>query len=764
MDKIRKKIFIRGLVQGVGFRPFIYRLAHQHGISGWVVNRSDGVTISAEGNRLELDNFLRDIPLQAPRASSIFEMVEEADQVNGEPGFHIRKSNDVPGRITEISPDIAVCDACLKDMNEQHHRLDYPFINCTHCGPRFTIIRDLPYDRAMTTMAPFILCDKCRNEYQDVSDRRFHAQPVACNACGPHYTLSVGNEQVTGTKKIIEKTAQMIGEGKTVAIKGLGGYHLACDAFLDEAVKRLRKKKLRDGKPFAVMFRDIETAGKYTHISAAEEKALTSWRRPIVILRNRRATKKMAQDISMGFDTTGVMLPYMPLHYLLFEELNTPAIVLTSGNISDEPVIIDDREAEVKLREVSDALLSYNREIYNRADDSVEMYIDDTVQPIRRSRGYIPSPIRLSANTEGIVAVGAELVNCFCIGKGNEAILSQHIGDLKNLETLEFFAEALQRFTRMFRVSPELIVHDLHPDYLSTRYAIDRSADGIPLVAVQHHHAHIASCLAEHQVEGPVIGISFDGVGLGDDGNIWGGEFFIADLLNYERQYHFDYLPAPGGDLATEQPWRMAVSYLYQAFGSGYRELGLEFTRSIDPHHLDMVEASIIKNINAPLTSSAGRLFDAVSALINLCPVSSFHAEAPMRLENIAKKGINASYSFGIADGVISFRPAFREITFDLLRQEDPRVISAKFHNTMVEVITEVADLIRASSGIVKVALSGGSFQNRIIIRNASKALRKRGFEVYTQQKVPANDGGIALGQLAIAARRREEGNLELKI
>lgn len=761
MSKISgRNIQVKGLVQGVGFRPFIYRLAGEHDIKGWVVNRNDGVIISAEGTNENLDVFIDNISKKAPEASSIHRIMVNESTLSGHKDFTIRKSDDHSDEITEISPDIAVCHQCLGDMESQDHRIDYPFINCTNCGPRFTIIRDLPYDREKTTMAPFIMCDRCRSEYTEILDRRFHAQPVACNHCGPHYTLRSEGRSITGTLKISEEVSRLIALGKIIAIKGLGGYHLACDALNENAARRLRDRKLRDGKPFAVMFRDMEALRQFQEADQYEEKAVSSWRRPIVILKNKQGGPSLAPDISVGFKTTGCMLPYMPIHYLLFKKLETPVIVLTSGNISDEPVIIDDREAQDKLGAVADAILSYNREIHNRADDSVEMYFDGTVQMVRRSRGYVPSPVRLTLDTEGIIGAGAELVNCFCVGKGREAIMSQHIGDLKNLETLEFYSEALERFQRMFRSEPGLIVHDLHPDYLSTRYALNQKNKGVSLLAVQHHHAHIASCMAEHQLDEKVIGISFDGVGLGEDGHVWGGEFMIADLTGYERAFNFSYVPMPGGDIATKHPWRMAVSYLLKAYKGRLPDPLPGFLDEIDPAHLQIVIQSIRKNINAPLTSSAGRLFDAIAALTGTCTHASFHAEAPMRLESIAGEGIPEEYPYDVTGKEIVFDRMIRAITDDLIKGVDRGVISAKFHNTVIRTITDTAEKLKDQTGISTVAFSGGSFQNRIISENATRKLRNLGFRVFTQRAVPANDGGIALGQLAIGAKKRSLGLL----
>lgn len=742
------RIMISGLVQGVGFRPFVYRIAHENGIFGWVENNIRGVIIEGEGPTADLEQFIDDLEKKAPPASAIDQMTVKEISPNGYVDFSIRKSSDEPSGITEISPDIAVCNDCLEDMKTQPHRIGYPFTNCTNCGPRFTIIKDLPYDRNKTTMDVFEMCSICRKEYTDVTERRFHAQPVACNNCGPEYALIAGKEQLHDFEEILRRTAELIHSGQVVAIKGMGGFHLMCDANSEEAVANLRKRKLREGKPFAVMFADMTTLKKYTQVSEAEEKAIASWRKPIVLLKSK---EKLAPSVNNGFSRTGAMLPYMPLHHQLFEKLNTPAIVLTSGNLSDEPIILDNQKAIKSLGTISDATLIYNREIYNRTDDSVGMVVNNTYTPVRRSRGFVPAPVRTKLNVDGIFAAGAELVNCFAVGKESLAVMSQHIGDLKNFETYEFYEETAEKFMRLFRVKPRTVAVDLHPDYFSTRFG---RALGSEIIEVQHHHAHIASCMTEHGLDEPVIGIGFDGTGLGDDGNIWGGEILICNLEKYDRFTHFEYVAMPGGDAVTKEPWRTTVSYLYQVFGKDFLQFGLEFLNNIPDGKIRLILQAIEKKINSPLSSSCGRLFDAVSAMINLCPVSDFHAEAPMRLESIATENIDQCYPFTFKE-TIGFKPAIREIVNDLKQQVPQGVIAAKFHNTMINVIFASAEKARQKTGLNKVVLSGGSFQNAIMLGGAMNKLNANGFEVFVHKKVPANDGGIALGQMAIAAKRR---------
>jgi len=742
-------IEIKGLVQGVGFRPFIYRLAGSLNLKGWVENRNDGVAIKITCEPLTLNVFIDLIKHTAPPASTI-ETVEFF-QVDKEIyyDFQIVKSKTISDQITNVSPDIAVCSDCLEDMKVQKNRIDYPFINCTNCGPRFTIIKDLPYDRDKTTMRDFEMCPDCRKEYTDIADRRFHAQPVACSLCGPEYSLLYDNKIVKGTKEIIWKLVALINDGKIVAIKGLGGFFLACDAFCEESVNRLRKLKNREGKPFAVMFSNIDTLKEFAFVDIEEESSLLSLKRPIVLLQQK---KYMAPSVTVGFNTIGAMLPYMPIHHLLFEKLDIPAIVLTSGNISDEPIITDNQIAIEKLTRIADAVLTYNRDIYNRTDDSVVTVINRKERIFRRSRGYVPVPIKMKLNVDGIFATGAELVNCFCIGKDNQAIISQHIGDLKNIETYEFYCETIEQFKKLFKYKPSLVVSDMHPNYLSTRYAVETK---LKHIQVQHHHAHIASCMAEHNLDEKVIGVSFDGTGYGDDNNIWGGEFFVCDLREYTRISHFDYIPMPGGDKVTDEPWRMAVSYLYKIFGNDFKKFNLPFLKNVDRSYVEMLCSAVDKKINCPLTSSSGRLFDAVAALINLCPYSKFHAEAPMRLEAIIDKNIKEAYPFTF-NKTISFDETFRQIVKDIQCLTSPSEISAKFHNTIISVINEVVKEIRVKYDLNKVVLSGGTFQNKFLLKNIENLLLKNDFEIFSHKKVPTNDGGIALGQLAIAAKIKE--------
>ena len=749
------RIRITGLVQGVGFRPFVYRSAITHQISGWVKNSREGVVIEASGTRENLDSFTCDLKNNYPPVARILDIHITDSGVFHDNGFEIILSEDTESgyEITQIGPDIAVCPDCLKDMKLQKHRMDYPFINCTNCGPRFSIIRDLPYDRRKTTMDAFKMCPVCKTEYDNPADRRFHAQPVACLSCGPHYRFAAKDRNTEIPAEVLALTAGFIDRGDCVAIKGIGGFFIACDAGNEQSVLNLRTRKYREGKPFAVMFRDMNTVRRNCFLSRHEKEMLDSWHRPIVILKSR---KQLPESVSNGLSTIGALLPYMPFHYLLFERLRTSTIIFTSGNFSDEPIVISDEEAILKLSVISDAVVTYNREIFNRTDDSLVRVIAQKPRLLRRSRGFAPNPVVMSTDADGILAVGPELKNTFCLGKGKQAILSQHIGDLTDYETYSFYERNIAQLQKMFRVTPELIACDMHPDYLSSRYA---AGSGLPVEQVQHHHAHIASAMAENNLDEKVIGISWDGTGLGDDGNIWGSEFMTCDLTGYERHMHFDYVGLPGGDLAVQEPWRIAFSYLYKFFGRDFLESGLPFLRNVDPDQTDNLFKAIDNHINCPLTCGAGRLFDAVSVLTGLCIRPSFEAEAPMRLEDAARNRVSGSYPY-IMSEVIDFSEMFHNIIQDLAQKTDPGVISARFHNTLVEIIVSGAERISRETGIKKVILSGGTFQNRYLLTRTETKLAGRGMEVFCNCSVPCNDGGISLGQLAVAAKRRNHANL----
>ena len=756
------KIHIQGLVQGVGFRPFIYRLATQNGLKGWVVNRNDGVVVQVHAEAETLQQFISQIRAYAPEASRIrsIDWKESDEEQAGD--FHIISSEDRTREITDISPDIAVCDQCLEDMRRQPHRIQYPFINCTHCGPRFSIVRDLPYDRPNTTMSSFRMCRVCQEEYQDVNDRRFHAQPVACNRCGPAYEYYQQGRIIRDISKILSQVAGALEKGKIIGVKGIGGFHLMCDASNEKSVARLRRIKKRDARPFACMMADLETASEYAHIDEQEARSLTCWRRPIVLLRQK---KTLAPSVNGPLNTMGIMLPYMPLHHMLFSETDLPALVMTSANFSQEPLIADNASAYHKLGRHADAFLFHDRSIHNRVDDSLVHVIDGQEHLLRRSRGYAPEPILLQRQVEGILAAGAELKNTFCLGRGEQAIMSQHIGDLKNHDTYDFYTQNIEHFLRLFRMEPHVVVSDTHPDYFSTRFARNfvtqrnrnhsHSANGnTRLIQVQHHHAHIVSCMAEHGLDEEVIGIALDGTGYGDDGQIWGGEFLVCDLSDYQRHSHLEYRPMPGGDKAVDEPWRMAISWLYHSFGEDIFGMKLDFLASRPVEDIKLIVSMMRKGINAPLTSSAGRLFDAVSALLNVRTHSRFEAEAAMVLESLADENDLQHYTFDYTETGVGFASTFREMVGELQDGVSRSVISARFHNTLSRAIVFISCEIRKQKGLNKVVLSGGSFQNRFLSERTAQWLREEDFEVFRHQRVPANDGGIALGQLVIASKQ----------
>ncbi len=745
------EIIVRGLVQGVGFRPFIRRLALKHRLYGEVVNRSDGVRITLRCDLPAALRFMDDIRNFAPPAASIRSVEYTASAVEDCSDFSINPSEDDGVTITDVGPDLAVCEECLSDLANDPRRIDYPFVNCTNCGPRFTIIRALPYDRSATTMAPFDMCSSCAVEYGNTDDRRYHAQPVACNNCGPVYTLRADGREITGIAVILQEMAHHIASGGSVALKSVGGYNLMCDALNEEAVANLRRRKQRDKKPFAVMFRDIEALREYCITDEEEEALLLSWRRPILILRQK---KPLAASVSSGLNTTGAMLPHMPFHHMLFRVLRTPVVVLTSGNLSEEPIIISDSVALRDLMPVTGCVAGYNREIYNRADDSVAMVCAGKSILIRRSRGFAPRPVYLASGAEGIFASGAEQKNTFCIGKGTSAIMSQYIGDVKNVSTYAYYCETYGRFSSLFRFEPSAIACDMHPDYLPVRFAGELAAgSGLPLVKIQHHHAHAVSVMAEHGLTGRVIGVIMDGTGYGTDGNTWGSEFMIADATGFERYTHFEYFKMPGGDMAVSEPWRMALSCLFSCFGSDFDPSSIAVFRGIDPVRITTVREMLVHNINAPLTCGAGRIFDAVSALLGLCTVSSFDSEAPMRLESAVCSGTAEYYPFTL-NGTVCLGDTFRELTGDIMRREVSHA-AAKFHNTIAQVILDVCLKMRNDTGLNDAVLSGGVFQNRYLLEKSLYLLSMNRFRVYINHQVPPNDGGISLGQLLVAAERR---------
>ena len=745
---LSKKITIKGLVQGVGFRPFVYKLAKKLSLSGWVRNTNESVEIIACGKKKALSDFIKNIKQNPPGLAEIYSIdAQETDFLECH-DFKIKPSVVTSGSITNISPDIAVCELCIDDLKHQEHRIDYPFINCTNCGPRFTIIKGLPYDRIQSTMSAFELCDICHSEYKDIEDRRFHAQPIACKTCGPHYTLLTKGREITSFKTIISHISEIIDSGAIVCMKGLGGYNLTCDALNEKAVLRLREIKKREGKPFAMMVRDLSTVKKFFHVNDYELEALHSPRRPILLIKPE-TTGYFPAAINKGLYNQGVLLPYLPLHYLLFEGLQTDAIVFTSANLADEPIVKDDNEATKKFLHLTDGVLINNREIYNRCDDSVSKVINGRERIIRRSRGYVPAPINLDLNVEGILATGAELKNTFCIGKGKQAILSQHIGDLKNAETFAFYQEMIERYKKLFRFTAQLIVCDKHPDYLSAIYAKN---SGLPVLQVQHHHAHIVSCMAEHGIQDKVIGVCFDGTGYGDDGHIWGSEFFTCDVKGYKRYTHFEYLSLPGGDTAVKNPWKIAAAIIHSIYKDKAREILNKLFKKIPKQEIEIVLASLNSNLQFPLSCGASRYFDAAAALLGICTHISFEAEGPMKLEAVIDRSVSETYPYEINEA-ISLNPLFEEMIQDIGNAVSNPVISAKFHNTIIDTILSVSNKIRSEKGLHTVVLSGGTFQNSYLLTRTEEELTGLGFAVYSHERIPTNDGGISTGQLLIGAR-----------
>jgi len=759
-----RNIRITGVVQGVGFRPFVYNLALELGLRGWVLNSSSGVEIEAIGPPPAIQSFVQRLESAAPPLARI-ETVTVKELAPGDvelpdpEGFSIRHSEAQPGEFQPISPDISICDDCLAELfDPADRRYRYPFINCTNCGPRFTIIQDIPYDRPQTTMAPFEMCPDCQGEYEDPTDRRFHAQPNACPVCGPRVTFrngSTGDDSHTdGTtgNAAVRATREALLDGRIVAIKGLGGFHLACDATNDEAVQTLRERKGRVDKPFALMAFDIDAVEVFCRVNEHEREILTSRERPIVLLEEREDSP-IAPPTAPGNDTLGVMLPYTPLHYVLLEPTGgfPPALVMTSGNYSEEPIATGNQEARERLDTLADAFLVHDREIHARCDDSVTRVFAGHELPIRRSRGYAPYPIHLPFSVPQILAVGGELKNTFCLTRDRYAFLSQHIGDMENYETLTFFEEMVEQLERTFRIEPEIIAHDLHPAYLSTRYAQEHAANYGSHVAIQHHHAQVASCMAEHGLSGdrPIIGVAFDGTGYGTDGAIWGGEFLVMDYASCRRAAHLKYVPLPGGDAAIRRPYRVALAHLWAA-GIEWDE-ALPSVQAASEEELTVLIQQLEKKVNTVPTSSSGRLFDAVSSLAGVRQTINYEAQAAIELENLVDDTVTGGYAFG-QDEAIDAGPVIRGVVADVKAGVRAGTIAAKLHNGLARMICDTCLRLRASDGPNEVALSGGVFQNVTLLERVLPMLRDAGFTVYTHRLVPPNDGGLALGQALIAA------------
>ena len=792
MDRI--KILVKGIVQGVGFRPFVYSLAKSLNLKGFVMNSSEGVVIDIEGDNSPA--FIERLSKEAPPLSQIMGVDITPVPFYGYQDFQIIKSRD-KGSFTLISSDVSICEDCFRELlNKNDRRYLYPFINCTNCGPRYTITKSIPYDRPNTTMSVFKMCPDCEKEYHNPEDRRFHAQPNACPVCGPQVKLIVKNETlkkgnppspplIKGGKggfsdkkeNPIEETIKLLQEGLIVAIKGLGGFHIACDASNEEAVNRLRLKKRKSNKPFALMAPDVETIRKFCEASKEEESLLISNKRPIVLL--KKLQNYLPEAIAPNNPCTGFMLPYTPLHYLLFYYpvtslvprpsslvSNFDALIMTSGNISEEPIVIDNEEAVSMLSGIADAFLIHNRDIFMRVDDSVVRLMSNnpSVSFIRRSRGYVPDPIPLHEDGPDVLGCGADIKNTFTLIKGRFAIPSQHIGDMENYETLKFFEESLKNLKDVYRVKPEVLAYDLHPEYLSTQWALKQ--EGIKKIGIQHHHAHIASVMAEKGIKKKVIGVSFDGTGYGTDGNLWGGEFLIADITGFKRAGHFKYVPLPGGETSVKEPWRTAVSYIKDMAGDEamhYLE-SIGFVKRYGSDRLKDILKIIDKKLFSPLSSGAGRVFDAISAIIGMCDKNTFEGEAAIALESITIPDLVDDYPIDIKfreTMEIDFSQTILKIVGDLVNGEDKGIISTKFHNTLVNAISRVVQKLSSLYTIDDVVLCGGVFQNIYLLDRTIVKLKSMDMKVNIHEKVPCNDAGISLGQAYIIREKIKADNRE---
>jgi hydrogenase maturation protein HypF len=749
---IRTAVRVEGTVQGVGFRPFVYSLATSLGLSGLVGNDVDGVFVEIEGTPAAVKKFLLSLERDAPPLARIERVTTRAMTPSGPGTFAIAASAPGGQRRTLVSADTATCTDCLRELADPaDRRFGYPFINCTNCGPRFTIVCDVPYDRPLTTMAEFAMCERCAAEYHDPADRRFHAQPTCCPACGPALALLDPAGTVLSGEPLA-RAADLLGQGGVLAVKGLGGYHLAADAACEEAAAALRSRKHREDKPFAVLAADLAAARRLCEVDDAAAGLLASPARPIVLL-PRRAGARVAAATAPGNRQLGLMLPYTPLHHLLIQAAARP-LVLTSGNVSDEPIVYRDADVLARLGGIADAALTHNRAIHIRTDDSVTRLFRGRPMLIRRSRGYVPEPISVRRGfPRPVLACGAELKNTFCLAKERHAFVSHHIGDLENAETLRSFTEGIEHFRRLFDLDPQIVAHDLHPEYLSTKYALE--LDGIELAGVQHHHAHIASCLADNDADGPVIGVAFDGTGYGTDGTIWGGEFLVADLASFQRAGHLVPVPMPGGAAAIRQPWRMAAAYLDVA------------CPGLPPDHLAVsrrnqsrwaaVVAMARQGVNSPACSSAGRLFDAVASVLGIRDTINYEGQAAVELEQLADPGEAGVYHAALETGD-PFRvrggDLVSAVVADLAVGVPREIVAARFQNGVAALIEAGCLLLRERHGLGTVALSGGVFQNLLLLRGAVGRLEARGFRVLLHSRVPCNDGGISLGQAVVAAAR----------
>ncbi|MDQ3426555.1 MAG: carbamoyltransferase HypF [Gemmatimonadota bacterium] len=757
----RVRARIGGTVQGVGFRPYVFKLAARLELSGFVLNDERGVLVEVEGEGAIIDRFLECLPAEAPPLATVEGVWREEVAPTGELGFRIVASAGGGETSALVAPDSATCADCLTELfDPANRRFRYPFINCTNCGPRFTIVLGVPYDRHRTTMAGFQMCPRCRAEYDDPADRRFHAQPNACAECGPAVRLtdaSGASADAAGARDAIEAAARGLRDGAIVAIKGLGGFHLACRAGDERAVATLRARKYREAKPFALMVDSIDAARELVEVGQLEEALLTGRERPIVLCL-RRAGAPVAPEVAPRSRELGVMLPYSPLHHLLLGDAAVP-LVMTSGNLSDEPIAYQDADGVYRLAGVADLFLQHDRPIQTRTDDSVLRVVTvggkQRALPLRRSRGYVPEGLELPVEAPPLLACGAELKSTFCLAKGRRAWIGHHIGDLKNYETLCAYREGIGHFERLFAVEPEVVAHDLHPDYLSTAYALERA--GVELVAVQHHHAHLAACLAEHGEAGPAVGAIFDGSGFGPDGTVWGGELLYGGLGGFERAGHLWPVTMPGGDRAVLEPWRMACAWLVEAKGTE-PELPPTLTGAVEPRRWSQVARLAGGGIAAPVTTSAGRLFDAVAALCGICPRVEYEGQAAIELEALAAPEERGCYPLDVCTEarpgavVLDARDTVLAAARDASAGISAATISARFHRAVAAATAQACELVARRHGVALVVLSGGVFQNRRLLEDTAARLSRAGLRVLIPERLPPNDGGIAYGQAAIAA------------
>ncbi len=754
---------VQGTVQGVGFRPFAFRLAHELGLGGFVLNDERGVELEVEGDPGQVAEFMRRLSSDAPALATIETVARSERPPIGERAFRIVSSQHRGAPDAFVSPDAATCPECLAELldpADRRHR--YPFINCTNCGPRFTIIRSVPYDRPATTMSGFAMCPACRREYEDPGDRRFHAQPNACPHCGPRAWLSDEHGRALaseGAADAVAAAAALLRQGAILAVKGIGGYHLACRAADEHAVASLRARKHREDKPFAVMAGDLRSAQALVALSAIEQRLLRGRERPIVIAR-RAAGAAVAAAVAPRSADLGVMLPYSPLHHLLLADVGEP-LVLSSGNVSDEPIAFRDEDALQRLGPIVDGFLLHDRPIHVRTDDSVlrSLHSSPRAAPlmIRRSRGYVPQSLALTPSApRPLLACGAELKATFCLARGARAWVGGHVGDLKNFETLRSFGEGIAHFERLFAVRPELVAHDLHPDYLSTRYALER--DGVELLAVQHHHAHLAACLAEHGFRGRVVGAIYDGSGHGLDGSVWGGELLVGDIARCERSGHLLPVPLPGGDAAVREPWRMACVWLQSAFEQAHPAPTSRLRADVATGDWQAVARLAASGLHSPMTTSAGRLFDAVAALTGIRARVNYEGQAAAELEGLSSRSERGAYTTAICESgqqgpvVIDPRGALRELVGELERGVETALVSARFHNALAAGTARACALLAERSGVETVVLSGGVFQNRLLLERTCEQLQRAGLQVLVPERLPPNDGGVCFGQAAVAA------------